>query len=159
MNQWQTFSQYLDRSTWSISLNLWSDSCTSTLLFSHRHKVWSLHNTREALEQSDSSEMRIKPTSALSPYQSPVPCSWTLPLTAGLTLITRGPSMCCLSGSCFILLYVLFVSLLCSHPICTLAGRRYRQITYWSFLIFQNITGFLILLLPCWAVFLHHYDF
>lgn len=133
MKKGQTFSQDLGRSTWSISLNLWSESFTSTLMFSHGHEVWSLHSPREALKQSGSSAIRIKPMLALSPYPSPVPCSWILSLTTGLVWITWESSVPCLFGACFILSNFLFISLLCSHPVCTVAGRRYRQIAYWTF--------------------------
>lgn len=75
----------------------------------------------------------LNPTLTLSAYLFPIPCSWILFLSPGLTWITRELSMLYLLGVHFILLNFLFISLLCFYPVCTVPRRRYRQIAYWSF--------------------------
>lgn len=157
--QGQKFGQDLGRSTWSESLNLRSDSLTSALVFPHGHKVWAQQNPRDALKQSGSSEVKVRPMLALSPCPSPVPCGWILSLTTSLIWITRESSVRCTLGAA-LFYWIFYFSPYRAPVLCAQWQEGDADILLADpSECFQKIAGFLFLLLPCWAVFLHHYGF
>lgn len=127
-------------------------------MFSYFHKVWSLQSPRDSSKQSDFPAISIKPITD-SAYPFPIPCSWILLLTTSLTWIKRESPMLFLLGVCFILLDFLFISLLCSYPVCMVPGKRYRQIAYWSFWMLSENPKISCSPFTLLAVFLHHYGF
>ena len=130
-------------------------------------QTFCLHNSREALKHPGSSEIGIKPTLAQPSYPSPAPCKLD-PISNHR--ITKESSLLCFLHTCFhyftILFYfILFYFILFYFPyyvpilyVQWKEGDRGRLLTD-HFECFQKIPGLLILLLPCWAVFLHHYGF
>lgn len=129
-------------------------------MFSYCHKVWSLQSPKTSPKQSDFPEICIKPN--ITSVCIPISCSLQLdsvfnhwPYLNHKRIIYALLVRCLLYFIEFFYLFPYCVLILCAR--CQEGGID-RLLTD-PFECFQKIQRFLFLLLPHWAVFLHHYGF